>query len=949
MRHFARGLLLMFAAIFTSQLQAVPSEKMFLSGRERSDAVPWDFFCTAGRNAGAWVKLPVPSNWDVLGYGTLNYDRDDLSKPVEQGKYRHRFTPPAAWKDRRVWLVFEGVMTDADARLNGVSVGAKHQGGFYRFRYDVTALLKPGAENLLEVDVDKHSSNESVNRAERQADFWIFGGIYRPVYLEAVPVQSIDRVAIDARVDGAFSAHVGLLGKGGADAIEAHLFSPDGKPAAAPIRVPLSAASSPASGTQVLSARLASPSCWTAETPHLYSVELRLLRGKETVHVVKERFGFRTIEVREGEGVFVNGRRVVLKGCNRHSFRPDSGRCLSESDLRADIALIQGMNMNAVRMSHYPPDKRFLELCDELGLYVLDELTGWQKAYDSEVGRRLVEEMVVRDVNHPCILFWDNGNEGGWNVELDSEFARWDPQRRPVLHPWDTLSGVNTAHYLIYEDTLLACEGAVMNRGKTGEGKKKGSYWVKPGRALFMPTEFLHGLYDGGHGAGLEDYWKVMSASPFLAGGFLWVMADEGLKRPDTGQLDLVGNRAPDGIVGPRHEKEASYYTIRELWSPISVTDPVLDASFAGVLSLKNHYSFTDASACRFAWELRRYPGPFEREVSASVVAGGVAVSPSLVPGASGTLQLPLPSSWREADALALRIEDPKGRELHTWVWPVSGKPSSGLPRLLPPSVAVSSREVPEAFILQAGDLSARFDRNTGYLAEVRRGTAVWPLGRGPRPASGTATLKSARLQDVSGSRQLRLSYGGDLDEVVWSLDATGILRCDYRYRAEGPREAMGVVFDLPSDSVRGKRWLGQGPFRVWKNRMRGVTHGVWQNDFNDTITGWRGWVYPEFQGCFAGVRWMELQFDAGPLYLAPSSPDLFVQVLNPEFPAPDLAKHAAVKLPAAGLGLLHAIPPIGNKFHRADQTGPQGQRTNANGTYSGSFQLGFGRVAEHR
>ena len=112
-----------------------------------------------------------------------------------------------------------------------------------------------------------------------------------------------------------------------------------------------------------------------------------------------------------------------------------------------DVRLIKEMNMNAVRMSHYPPDAHFLEACDELGLYVLDELAGWQGSYDTPTATRLVGEMVRRDVNHPSILFWDNGNEGGWNTDVDGEFAKWDPQHRPVLHPWEKFSGIDTNHY----------------------------------------------------------------------------------------------------------------------------------------------------------------------------------------------------------------------------------------------------------------------------------------------------------------------------------------------------------------------------------------------------------------------------------------------------------------------------------------------------------------------
>ena len=142
--------------------------------------------------------------------------------------------------------------------------------------------------------------------------------------------------------------------------------------------------------------------------------------------------------------MFVNGNRVFLKGVDRHSFLPDSGRTLSEQISRGDIDLIKEMNGNAVRSSHYPPDRHFLDACDELGLYMLDELTGWQAHYDTNIGKKLVKEMVEHDVNHPSILFWDNGNEGGFNLDLDGEYAKYDPEKRLVLHPWTMLRIMST-------------------------------------------------------------------------------------------------------------------------------------------------------------------------------------------------------------------------------------------------------------------------------------------------------------------------------------------------------------------------------------------------------------------------------------------------------------------------------------------------------------------------
>src|SRR5581483_1726174 len=220
---------------------------------------------------------------------------------------------------------------------------------------------------------------------------------------------------------------------------------------------------------------------WTAETPNRYTLRVSRIRGTTTEHTVERRFGFRTFEVREGQGLFLNGQRILLKGVDRHSFRPETGRALNRDDCYADVRLIRQMNMNAARMSHYPPDEAFLEACDEIGLYVLDEISGWQHPHGTPIGRLLVREMVERDVNHPCILFWDNGNEGGFNRDLDGEFALYDPQQRHVLHPWDTFGGVDAKHYPSYDDFAKRLQGP----------------------HVVMPTEILHGLYDGGAGAGL--------------------------------------------------------------------------------------------------------------------------------------------------------------------------------------------------------------------------------------------------------------------------------------------------------------------------------------------------------------------------------------------------------------------------------------------------------------
>lgn len=895
--------------------------------------MPWKFKCTAGDRAGEWATLPVPSHWDMHGFGSLNYRKDPDAAHNEQGLYEYEFTVPADWADKRVFLVFEGSMTDTSAKLNGQSVGPMHQGSFYRIRYEVTKLLKFGGPNVLEVTVAKHSANESVNRAERLGDYWLFGGIFRPVYLEAVPQQFIQRVAIDARADGQFTIDVFTDGTVEGDVLEAQITDLDGEPVDMPFRAK-------AAGPQTtLSTKFDSPRQWSAETPNLYRVEVLLQRGGKPLHEYTQRFGFRTFEVRRGDSLFVNGRRVVLKGVNRHSFWPESGRCLSKDVHRLDIETMKDMNMNAVRMSHYPPDAEFLDLCDELGLYVLDELAGWHWHYDTPTGRKLVEETVTRDVNHPSVLFWDNGNEGGFNKELDEVFTQFDPQRRPVLHAWEEFNGVNTAHYLEYDRAVVAAAGAPTRHG-TGEKYEEWEDLDDPNKSIYMPTEMLHGLYDGGGGAGFDDYWTMMQQSPLLGGGFFWVFCDEGVKRPDTGLIDCAGNQAPDGIVGPYREREASFYTIKELWSPIVVTREA-----KGTITVKNHYSFTNSDQCKFSWQLLRFPPPSDSSAGFEVLSEGTFDAPSIDPGDRGPMPLELPPVDPPADALAIRVDDPTGRELWTWVWPLAGMSDLRMAKdesSVQPVVATKSAD---AIAVAAGDLEVSFSTKTGLLAAVERGDQSFSLTGGPRPAAGDFELKDIQFSTDGADSVVTATYNGELEQVTWRVHPNGWVDCDYRYLASGPHEFHGVVFDYPEKLVRGKRWLGDGPWRVWKNRLRGNTLGVWQNEYNDTITGYSGWEYPEFKGCFAKVRWLQLETAEGPITVVPGSQDVFVQVLTPAMPPDDLIANTKVSLPQAGLALLHAIPPVGSKFKHASTSGPQGQLDQAAGEFSGSIRFYFGAL----
>ena len=200
--------------LWATAINAQNTETLYLSGTGLGKTVTWDFYCSAGMNSGKWSKIEVPSQWELQGFGEYTFGRfylDKTAKPSdENGLYRYKFKVPAGWKDKQVSIVFEGVMTDTEVKINNQLAGEIHQGGFISFNYDITDKLRFGKSNELEVKVWKESANKSINAAERRADWWLFGGIYRPVYLKAVPKTHIERIAVNAAADGKLSTEVHL-------------------------------------------------------------------------------------------------------------------------------------------------------------------------------------------------------------------------------------------------------------------------------------------------------------------------------------------------------------------------------------------------------------------------------------------------------------------------------------------------------------------------------------------------------------------------------------------------------------------------------------------------------------------------------------------------------------------------------------------------------------------
>jgi hypothetical protein len=890
-----------------------------LSGRDKDHTVSWDFRCSEGRKSGTWTKIPVPSNWELQGFGGYNYGLDK-NKSNEQGQYRFEFNA-GKWDGKKVFIVFEGAMTDTEVKINGQLAGPVHQGGFYRFKYDVSGLVHPNSRNLLEVTVSKTSADPSVNRAERNGDFWVFGGIYRPVYLEIVPQKFIDRVAVNAKADGSFAMDVFAPNAGAGETVEAQVQTLNGQPVGRPFSVKADATAAKVT----LGARFGNVSLWSAEFPNLYQVVVSLKNQTGTIHRVTQRFGFRTVELRRGDGLYVNGARVWLKGSNRHSFWPDSGRTLSHDIQVQDVRLMKEMNMNAVRMSHYPPDRDFLDVCDSLGLYVLDELTGWQAHYDSPVGHKLVQELVVRDVNHPSILFWDNGNEGGWNTELDGDYALVDPQNRVVLHPWSNFNGADTHHYPDYNSIQKS---------------------VSTGTDVYFPTEFMHGLYDGGAGAGLDDFWSLMMQHPHGAGGFIWAFSDESVVRTDkNGAYDGDGNHAPDGIVGPHREREASFYAIKEIWSPVTINPAPIDARFDGRIAVENRYSFTNLRQCGFKWSLVKFPSPGDKSLKPKVIQSGSPIVPNLAPGQKGTLDLRLPPSWNQSDALYLTAFGPDKAELFTWSWKVPSPAKA--PFVARRSTSkVHTLETNTSLIVTNDGIQYVFDKTTGFIQKVVKPGATVSLSGGPVLAGVPTQLKGFGAREENNQIIVSAQYEGEGSlQTRWTFKPGQPVKLEYQTTQTGDFDFLGISFNYPEEKITGMKWLGRGPYRVWKNRLKGQQFGVWHKGYNNAITG-ETWNYPEFKGYHAQVNWVVIENKESPFTVTTDNPDMFLQMLHPAREQGALSNNnVEPAFPAGDISFLSAISPIGTKFQAASKMGPQSQKTHADGQpKSGTLWFDFGR-----
>ena len=585
-----------------------------------------DFYRT-DYDASSWKTLAVPANWEVNGYGTPIYvsagfpfkidpprvtsePKKEWTTYVERnptGQYRRTFTLPASWDNGQTFLRFEGVMSAFYVWVNGKKVGYS-QGSMEPSEFNITPYINRG-ENQIAIEVYKYSDGSYLE----DQDFWRFGGIHRDVLLYHTPDVRLSNVAVRADANGLlqinpqFSVFKGQTGEGfrfiatlydgeipvGCDTVSASEVL-DLQHKAARMNEWF-----PQRGYRKfnrMEMKVKNPRLWSAEHPSLYTLRLQLQDDKgQAIEQVNQKVGFRTIEIKDGQ-LLVNGQAIKIRGVNRHEHDPHTARVMSEALMLKDLRLMKEANINAVRTSHYPNCPRWYELCDSIGMYVMDEadieshgLRGtlastpdWHAAYLDRIVR-----MAERDKNFPCIFFWSLGNESGYGPNFAAASAwlhEFDPTR-PVHYegaqgdPDPKTVDVISRFYPRVMDEYLnpgIPEGSDKERAENARWERllEIANRTNDNRPV-LTSEYAHSM--GNALGNFNEYWEEMLSHKRMLGGFIWDWADQGIMRGDSvfyggdfGDKPNLHAFCMNGIVMCDRSLTPKYYEVQHIYGQVA-------------------------------------------------------------------------------------------------------------------------------------------------------------------------------------------------------------------------------------------------------------------------------------------------------------------------------------------------------------------------------------------
>jgi beta-galactosidase len=577
-----------------------------------------DSFAVADLNDQDWKDIPVPANWEIEGFSRPTFQNRGKEASDDIGLYRRWVEVPKSFSGKQVLWHFDGVYDGAEIFVNGRRAGY-HESGFTAFDIDVTRALKPGKTNLFAVRVYKKTPSGSMDKG----DFWCLGGIYRDNYLVALPPTHVDDVTITTGLDAQYQdatlkAAVRVAGKAGSQfKVTGELYGFDGKMVSVPAMEQSGKIGSDGVGTVTLAAPVKSPQLWSAEKPNLYYVLLRLDSGRTTERV-QERFGFRQIENRNGVLLW-NGVPIKCTGTCRHEEFSPYGHALTEECWKTDIALMKAANINAIRTSHYNHSVRFLELCDEAGFYVLDEVPFCWVADDPIVSLKNTnavwafilrsKETLARDKNRPCVMAWSIGNESGYGPNAQSAFDYMkanDPTRPAFISQQNLGKNPRTDFEDFHYPAIPELRSLATNKNRL---KIPAILTEQPHTSCVRAAmDYDYGNQDF-WGQALVNTWDVVWPADGITGSWIWEWQDQGMadKFPDRNGVDpATGMRDENykGLVTSDRKLKPAYWHVKMVYSPVTTAArQVVPADGRCVVPIQNRYAFTDLSELTCRWQ----------------------------------------------------------------------------------------------------------------------------------------------------------------------------------------------------------------------------------------------------------------------------------------------------------------------------------------------------------
>jgi beta-galactosidase len=872
----------------------------------KPDDRPLDFY-KEDFDVSGWDDIGVPANWELNGYGVpiyvstgFGFTRNPRPPKIPHdnnpvGSYRHEFEIPENWSGKRVFIHFGAVSSAMYIWVNGQKVGYS-QDSKVPAEFDITSYIRTG-KNSLAVEVYRWSDGSYLE----DQDFWRLSGIERDVYLYATNDLRLRDFFFKADLDNdyrhaTFSVEVDLKNHAlsrVSGRLEVALFDGNRQIAnlGSNLRVDGSGNDKFIYNGVINDARL-----WSAETPELFTLAVTLKdhRGR-ILESTAMRVGIRKVEVK-GAQLLVNGKAVLLKGVNRHEHDPFTGRIVSEASMVQDILLMKQNNINAVRTSHYPNTPRFYELCDEYGLYVIDEAnieshgmgygdkslakdSTWLNAHLDRTRR-----MVERDKNYPSIIIWSLSNEAGNGVNFEATYD-WIKKRdltRPVQYE-QAGTGRNTdivCPMYAHIDRLVA-------HGKS----------LDP-RPLIL-CEYAHAM--GNSVGNLRDYWDVIEKYDNLQGGFIWDWVDQGLAKYDAngtlywafgGDFGPEGtpsssNFCMNGIVRPDRSPNPSLFEVKQVYQYVKIeTAP----NGSNVVRIRNHYDFISLNRFNFYWEVRS---------NGKYLLSGEIVRPDIAPGNYADFTLNLEGLNKEPGQeyfLIIRMKTAenwgilkKGEELAAAQLELPGIPMT--------KAALSTKnpifkEDRHTVTFSGDNFRIVFDKVNGTIRSWKSGDQEF-IKEGPRPnfwrapndndygykmpellglwrfAGDSARLSNAKVNKPSkGKGHVVFDFElpdnrGDVT-LEYEVHGTGDVVVRYNFRAGSenlpviPR--IGLMLALPG-KYSNLRWFGRGPFENYPDRKTAAFVDV----YNSTVTEqFEMYPAPQEAGYKTDTRWLMLTDNIG-------------------------------------------------------------------------------------